>query len=371
PVFVDMLARFVGSGHKVVLIGGNHDREVVFTEVGDVFIETLLERAESLGLPAKRSQVVVEPWFYHVEGHIYAEHGHQYDWYSTYRYNLHPFYERAGQTYLALPMGNLSNRYLLTNIGYFNPHSTEFILSGWGYLKHWLKYYAFTSRMLIFTYLVGSLRSLGALIGTRRRLLRNPPRNYNALIEAAGVRNNVKPDVVEDLYRLKVKPITNRLFKMAREFWLDRLLLALFMTGGTIALALSGAPLWVKLMVPLTGFPLLHFVYEWLAGTDNALTLEYESHMYAHKIAKRLPVRVVTFGHTHVPNIIPLSRDVTFANSGTWAPIWGKDGQTLAAGLRNFIQITIDGANCQLSIGSWMDLNQSESESISDDRPAR
>jgi len=370
PTFITTLARLCDAGHRVVLVLGNHDRELWFPAVQEVFFAAVKAAASG---PVEASQLRVESWFYYVPGEIYVEHGHQYDYYSSFRYNLEPIYRKGGEEHLALPTGNLSNRFLLSNIGYFNPHATDFILSLVGYVKHWLKYYAFTKRSLILTWLVGSVRSLAALLNIRARLTQHPPEDYERHLEDTAGRYELPQDTVRELYALRHEPITTRAFKIFREFWLDRLSLAVLMILGTVALALAPVPAWIKIMVPLTGFPLLWFVYQWLAGNDNALTLEQKSHTHAHAIASLLDVKAIVFGHTHVPNLVPLSREVTFANSGTWAPIWDGERLEHAAGLRNYVTVSFRGGECAVRLGSWLELNPgvAAAKSLSDDRPTR
>jgi len=64
-----------------------------------------------------------EPWFYFVAGEIYAEHGHQFDPTTRSRTPLAPNGLQSRGPMLALPMGNLSNRYLMPRMGFFNPHA--------------------------------------------------------------------------------------------------------------------------------------------------------------------------------------------------------------------------------------------------------
>jgi len=358
PLFVETIARLLLGGHRVVFTAGNHDRELCMGEVEAALrerigacVETL--RAEGLTEAATGlGPLIVEPWFFHVPGEIYIEHGHQYDHYSSFRFNLDPIVHKGGEAHLALPTGNLSNRYLLSNIGYFNPHATDFILSGLGYVRHWLKHYAFTRRMLIWTWIIGSLRSLSALVDTRRRLRRDPPADYGRHIEAAAHRNATSTEKAKAIYALREKPITDRLHLIVREFWIDRLLLAIAMTAGTVALALSDSPLWVKLVVPMGYFPLAWFFYQWVAGNENALTTESRAHTYAREIATILPVRAVVFGHTHVPNVTPLGPHTHFANSGTWAPTWEADTFEPTAGLRNHVHVRVPAGAALDSTGA-------------------
>jgi len=388
PGFIATLARLLVAGHRVVVTIGNHDRELWFDDVANLLRARLAAACDATSasptLPAAPlGEFVIEPWFFYVEGEIYVEHGHQYDYYSSFRYNLEPIVTRHGEPHIALSTGNLSNRFLLSNIGFFNPHATDYILSAYGYIRHWLRHYAFSRRFLILTWFIGSVRALSAILGTRARLERNPPKDYGRHIEAAARRYDLPSETAHALYALRKAPITNRIYKIAREYWIDRVGLALLMVGGTIAIALSSAPLSVRLMVPLALFPLLWFLYHWAAGNDNALTTEYRAHTFAQAIAGIVPVRAVVFGHTHVANAIPLSRDVVFANSGTWAPAWVIDKRHAqrfapAPGLRNYAHVRISPSGiatlsaapestaseapayldaCQVAVGSWFPLD--------------
>jgi len=366
--FVDLLARLIAAGHRVVVTIGNHDRELCFPEVAAVLRDRIIAGAASLPTTTPPSSeavsalLVIEPWFFCIPGEIYVEHGHQYDFYSSFQYNLEPLVTLHGEPSIALSTGNLSNRYLLSNIGFFNPHATDFILSGFGYLRHWLRHYAFTRRMLILTWFIGSIRALVALLKIRSRLKLHPPRDYERHVHAAGLRYGLAPGLAERLHAMACEPITSRFHKIVREFWVDRVLLSLTLTGATVAIALSGATLWVKLVVPLAIFPLVWLLYAWLAGTNNALTNEYRAHIYARGIAALVPVKAVVFGHTHAAATEPLSRDTTLANSGTWAPSWTRDGHPVP-GLRNYVLVRARPATtgvtpeADVAVGSWLPLD--------------
>jgi len=106
-----------------------------------------------------------EPWFFHVPGEIYAEHGQQYDMYSSFRYILAPRVAWGGAEQIALPMGNLSNRYLMARMGFFNPHVSEFILNLFLYVAHWVRHYALSKRSILVPWFTGSLRVVGRVVG--------------------------------------------------------------------------------------------------------------------------------------------------------------------------------------------------------------
>jgi len=367
--FIGALAKFISAGHQLVVIMGNHDREFHFPAVREVFVGALKKSITSLGHTYRDSAVRFEPWFFQVPGEIYVEHGQQYDHYSSFRYLTSPTVEKKGKEFIALPMGNLSNRYLMSRMGFFNPFASDYILNVFSYFFHWLKKYAFTRRNLLLSWFWGSLVVMGKLLKIKKRLLSNPP-DLDSAFEQISKSQSVDLDTVKALHGLQKVPITSRFYRIIREFWIDRALIALIMTGGTIALALVSIPLWIKLMVPLSSFPLLFFIYEWAVQGETIFTIETHLPIVARKISKLFDVRVVAFGHTHEPRLLPISKNVSLVNTGTWAPIIKKmDSKTLRPGMRNYLHLVFDNGQSCVRLDSWMPASelttdQSKSEQV-------
>jgi len=346
PIFTRALARFLAAGHRLIYVLGNHDRELHFEPVRQAFLDCL-HGAMAEGERFDDSQVTFEPWFYVVPGEIYVEHGQQYDHYTSFRNVLEPTVSMDQREVIALPMGNLSNRTLMNRMGFFNPHASDYILNLFAYAWHWLRFYAFSRRSLVLPWLWGSLVVLVRLLRLRRRQLGGHRRSADMLMPVAK-RYGLEPRTVKALWDLQDPPITGRLFRMVREFWIDRVLMAVVMTGGTVALALVPIPLWIKLVVPLMGFPLLYFIYEWAVQGESIFTIESKFPQVARRVAGLVPVRVVTFGHTHQPRLIPLGKDVTFVDTGTWAPVTAPDDpRRLAPGRRNYLLVDFDGTGSE------------------------
>ncbi len=356
PVFVRMLARLAAAGHRIVYVLGNHDRELHFPRVRAVLVDALRAAAAAEGRSLPAEPLRFEDWFFYEPGRLYAEHGQQYDLYTSYRWILAPVYPRRGGEQLTIPMGNLSNRYLMSGMGYFNPHATDYILNLYSYLAHWFRYYAFSKHSLAWNWLRGSITAVRSLLRVKRKNLRRPA-DYDERRRALAERAGIAPACLTGLERLARPPITTRVFRIFREFWLDRLLLFGAMVLGTVALALLPLPLWVQLMVPLTGFPLLFFIYELLAHGETVHGVGSRLPSFARQIVELLPARVVVFGHTHQPRILPLGRGVTFVDSGTWAPIWDKGPERrLTPGYRNWVEVRCDGDECDVTLGALTDL---------------
>ncbi|MFT7621291.1 MAG: UDP-2,3-diacylglucosamine pyrophosphatase LpxH [Myxococcota bacterium] len=340
PRFVTMLARLIGQGHEVVHVAGNHDTEVHFGDVRKALVDAVTTRALAVGYDPDPTRIRFERWFYYVPGEIYVEHGHQYDDYSSFRSPLDPVDHSTSPPEIKLSMGNVSNRTLLGRMGFFNPHASDYMLSGGAYIAHWLRHYAFTRRNLLSVWLFGSFVLAWELLTGQERM--RTPSAQEGLHDLA-IRSGLPLATLRKLDRLKRPPVATQAFKLCRELWLDRLLLTTLMVGATITLALMPIPLWIQLMVPLCAFPLLYLLYEGLVADDGIYGMERQAREYATQIATILDTPVVTFGHSHVPEQLPILPGVWYANTGTWAPILESRDGALKAGLRNALQVVVDG----------------------------
>jgi len=88
PLFFRALAWFVGRGHRVVFLQGNHDLEVFWPRVQERVREFVAREypvafrddEESPSLPDLQERIDFRPgWFHYREGIFYAEHGCQYE----------------------------------------------------------------------------------------------------------------------------------------------------------------------------------------------------------------------------------------------------------------------------------------------------
>ncbi|HKP86170.1 MAG TPA: hypothetical protein VJZ26_08745 [Blastocatellia bacterium] len=118
--FFDALAEWLGRGHRLIIVKGNHDLEWYWRAVRNYFRLALAERlAEQSGQSVETTlEKTVLPNITFVDHSIvidddfYIEHGHQYDAYS--RVLDEPTIN--GGKELNIPFGSFFNRYLLNKI---------------------------------------------------------------------------------------------------------------------------------------------------------------------------------------------------------------------------------------------------------------
>ena len=111
-------------------------------------------------------------------------------------------------------------------------------------------------------------------------------------------------------------------------------------------------------MVPLSSFPLSYFIYEWIVRGETIFTAQREVLRCAVEVSRTLPVRLICFGHTHLPRLIPLAKEVTFVDTGTWAPISPTHMKgEVRPGYWNYVIASFEDGTWQVSYQSWMEKN--------------
>ena len=91
----DALAGFVADGHALTFVHGNHDVEFHWDAVKADLRSVLFARASGaqrsvVDSAAFASRIAFHPWFFHVPGLVYIEHGHQYDSFCASQYVMAP-----------------------------------------------------------------------------------------------------------------------------------------------------------------------------------------------------------------------------------------------------------------------------------------
>ncbi|WP_437311394.1 hypothetical protein [Sorangium sp. So ce388] len=323
PVFIEALGRVVADGHTVVFISGNHDVQLTLPEVRDTIRARVVEAALAALSDASRAdasaasasalgeRVVFRAWFHKTPDGIIVEHGNQYDAYCSYRYPMVPFGRKPGE--IQPTMGSLVCRLLVSRMGYFNPHvDSSFMLSAFGYLAHWARYYMFSRRSLAGAWALGALRTVVELV--RRRQPERRARLRECLT-AAAQETGAPLRAVARHARLFAPPAEDRLRLVARELWLDRALLALLTV--TVALVwLLLVPGWLAPAALVAPAGLV--VYERLVPKLPLDATWQRVSRAARQVARAHRARAVIFGHTHTPEGV-WEGGLFFGNTGSWS----------------------------------------------------
>jgi hypothetical protein len=127
PRFIAALAGWIAKGHRLLMLKGNHDLEIVWPAVRN-YIRLMI--AETISFSANRPgsetietvlRDIVLPHIHFiddavlVDGTLYLEHGHRYDKFTMVLDS--PFFDRKGNSgQINIPFGSFFNRYLINRV---------------------------------------------------------------------------------------------------------------------------------------------------------------------------------------------------------------------------------------------------------------
>ncbi len=357
PGFVSALAAFCGAGNRAVFVFGNHDRELHFPEVQALLVQLVAAAAPAGTSEAVAAAITFEPWFVHVPGVLYAEHGNQYDATCSYRDVLDPSVppDRNHATELETPFGSLLGRHTLCRLGTFNPYNDEsFILSIGGYFNHWRSFY-FRQRPFFRAYCLAMWGGLRELRARRKRQLASRSDSGGDTTRARGpeaiarspaylayaAEKRVDPSFVARQLRLSSQPIVDRLRLLLHEVWIDRFAFLLI----AVSLLVAGVVLvqqWYQALLLLMLLPGIFFVMRAMGRGSLALQERARWGLVAESIAEALNVPVVAFGHSHRPERRPLTQGGRYYNLGSWAPVLPSDRDSTLARARRYLVVRPD-----------------------------
>ena len=318
------LAAFVRAGNELVVVVGNHDVEFHFASVQNCLVRGLVTHA---GVGAEdeaafRERIRFCPWFYYEEGVVYVEHGHQYDEYCSFDYQLHPVEPRGG---VALSIAHGCMRYFTNLVPSLDPRCGEL----WGfpeYMKWIWRHGARGLGRLLWLYVLLVYKLVGIRAGLTDRagdLVR--ARRHRRRLRVLAKRSGIEFAKIQALDGLHREPVIKRLFGIFSTLFIDRLLAGLVLVAGVVV-ALAVATGWHKL--PFVGALLGGAVaLNWLLGRKRLLALASPAALRRAPEAIRRILRApfIVFGHSHLPERVPLLEGGTYYNTGTWARSDGSE----------------------------------------------
>lgn len=315
----EALAAFVTSGNALTLVHGNHDLDLHWDGVREEFVKLLREHALARGeyAPGFEERIGFQPWFFHVDGVAYIEHGHQYDAYCA-------------TDHVMAPRSPLDPRRIAR--GFCDILLRRVVRPTPGVREHGHESMGIADYLMLGARLgIGGMFKLGArffgavleLFRLRRQhvaeaaaaLREEHERRMGLLAEAT----RIGIDRLRAVAALQAPPITRSIRGILASVLLDRLALGLLCTillivAGVLT-AHHGHLLWPLPASIVVGWAVAHRALTRARVIDPA---EFLADRAAH-LAKLFPVAFVVMGHTHIPAQVPVSRSATYINVGAWA----------------------------------------------------
>lgn len=347
------LGEFVQAGNELVIVVGNHDVEFFYPAVQRCFSDRLTRLAlEAAGEahdglcaaagPESESQSESQaevtsaadaaerrireairfcPWFYYEENVVYVEHGHQYDVYCSFDYQLYPVEPARGVT---LSIAHACVRYFSNLVPSLDPHCGE----TWGFMDYmkWASAHGMRGvNRIIQTYgfLIWKALELWSQLTDRASDQQRSERHRRSVVELAE-RYQIAVDKLEALDRLRCAPVLKRLFAILSTLFLDRMLVGLLATlAATLALAI--APGWHRKLVIAVGLMGIGVLANWFLGKKRALPSPQALRRVPEAIWSIMRAPFIVLGHSHAIERIELAGGGVYYNTGTWADAVGTE----------------------------------------------
>ena len=336
PDWFGALRSFLGHGHRVVFIVGNHDAEVHWPEVQRCIREACGVDAQS------NDKLVFCNWFYLSSGDTYISHGNQYDPYCVIQNPIDPLISVGRRPRVRIPFGDQAQRYMLNGMGYFNPHaSSNYIMSAMQYMKFFFKYMLRTQPLLLWTWFWGAMVTLLISLRDFWRPAMQDPLLVEDKVQDIADRAQATPPIVRKLHALQVPSACTRPLMILRELWLDRglLLLGLLYFAWQIVLmvniVLPASPLWVFVPIGIAMPAFLTYSRKVRSGVFVRPLLSVRRADLIHRITG---ANHVVFGHTHGPEVRDVG-PVRYINGGCWSPAFADPECTRRIGTQTFVWI--------------------------------
>lgn len=349
PVWFEATAKVLLHGHRVMWLCGNHDIELVWPKVRAVIRDDLLRRwaalwalaeqaghTEGLVAPGARAeeQIRFRAWFHVTEDHIYLEHGSQYDHLNGVRHAMLPFTRDRSRIHPVF--GKQAFKRTGSRMGYFNPYYEEtFYMGLWGYLTHFLTFYARSHRHIFRTWGAGMVKT--ALEIWRHRHNEDWTED---VVKLASEETGASREAILRTHRLGIVPGEDTMIPLLREAWLDRVAFILFIGLVVLGAYMMGGP---KGALYTGGALLALFViYEVVTPKPDLRTYD-SAPPTVRSLWEIHSAKAICMGHTHRP-FSHWEDGLFYGNSGAWCPAFRDQActQPVLDG-RPFLMLWSDG----------------------------
>lgn len=355
PLFREMAAWLL-DGHCITIIEGNHDAEVYWREVRDDLRHAVLRLAhqqqEALQQAPIAAELIAErlrfrTWFEagDVDGvPFHIEHGHQYDEFCSFEYNLAP-YDDVSRREVAMPLAHqaipyfteLLRAHAAQPVEDFDGRAAVRFMTSMGPRKAWL---------LFKVYLVAMLELLKRAGKKRRHELLGLGEEHRSELHALAASSRYDIGTLTRMDGLKALPAEYSVIKMMRVFWLDVVLaVASAIAGMVLALVIGGTS--GIIFAVLVASACIGLVQR--GHRDRRQDIAGVLRKAARRLADVTQARYVTFGHSHFAELHRVGENAYYLNSGSWVTrevLRGEHG----AGM-TFVEITRDAAELKRWVG--------------------
>jgi UDP-2,3-diacylglucosamine pyrophosphatase LpxH len=345
---VDALAAFLGAGHSVIIVRGNHDADWHWEAVQDAFRNELLRRASFAA-----DQLSFAPWFYYEKGIVYVEHGHQYDAFCSLEHVLHPV-SPSDPRRTARSLADILLRYVV--------RPTRGLGEAGHAAASMLDYLRFGARLglpgmfSLARRFASATRALVALWRDQfgqsaQRIRREHERRMRRLsrLQRIGIGR------LRRLARLQRPPLTRSLLGLLAGVMLDRVAVgtvAVFVSAVVLLFVPSSALAWGIVLGVLAVSGVLAVLWRRLRGSLEPSAELRESSV---RLARLFPAAFIVMGHTHLPETRATERS-TYVNLGAWAEDETPEGfeQDLPA-TRTHLVVTRGAEHPVAELLAWCD----------------
>jgi UDP-2,3-diacylglucosamine pyrophosphatase LpxH len=324
----EALARFVGAGHALTIVHGNHDVDFHWDAVKEELRSALVGFAAPTPTPTGRAagdmleRIEFAPWFYYVGGMAYVEHGHQYDTLCSTEHMMAPLSpldpRRIGRSFSdVLLRWVVRPTQGLPEYGHDRMGLADYVLFAARLGARGLVRLA----MRFFAAVVELFRLRRAHLSDAARALRE---EHERGIARLALATRIGIERLRALASLQVPPVTRSAQKILASVLLDRLGAAILAVGVIGLLTIAGTrhpwcwPVLVAVAATWWG------VHRHLAARRQAW---FGEHLDNHEtlaeraghLARLFPAAFVVMGHTHVPTRVPIAAGTaTYVNVGSW-----------------------------------------------------
>jgi UDP-2,3-diacylglucosamine pyrophosphatase LpxH len=374
--FFHALARFVGAGHRVEVLRGNHDLELYFEGVRRRLLELLSSFDDGPSLETLSERVRFHEWFYFEPGRVFVEHGNQYDSTNSIRYPLRPLHspkrwfrkDQPSEPVLDYPLGSIFVRYFYNRVRRLDPHAPR-LLSFEQYMDFVRRYNLFDVWRVFRDHYPHFVAALGpsTTTGSSRASQEDDARQEADFERRAG--QDRSGSLYRDLSELKIHP------ESASKAGVVRKMVAPFLKRvfAFALIALIGLGAWLLIvelidLIPWTSVNVIlmslfvvlslgALLWAWL-HLDRKIRRRRQREVRncaerADHIGALFRVPLVLMGHTHTVDhrLVNQGRTV-YANSGTWTSVANPWNRLLRDARRlTFLRVHGD----QVQLRRWND----------------